>query len=177
MADLIVEPLTAHAFAPFGQVIETEGAGHYPINAGRAERFHDLARVQFEGPGARPLISIVRGQPYVLPIRLTLVERHPFGSQAFVPLAPRPFLAIMAEDEAGTPSRLRAFLARPGQGINIAINTWHGVLTPLDEETDFLCVDRGGDSNNLEEWHFPEPILVKLPHRTGEAGTGASLPS
>ena len=157
---ITIEQLTRDAFAPFGQVIETEGAHHYAINAGMTERYHDLARVELGGVHPRPLISIFRGQPYQLPLTLRLVERHPLGSQAFDPLGPATWLVIVAEDEGGTPARLRAFEPGPGQGVNIAMNTWHGVLTPLDREADFLVVDRGGEGNNLEEHHFPEPWTV-----------------
>lgn len=157
---IYIEPLTSEAFAPFGQVIETTGAHHYPINAGKTERFHDLARVELGGVHARPLISIFRGQPYTLPLSLTLVERHPLGSQAFYPIGEAHWLVIVAEDQGGTPAKIRAFLPGPGQGVNIAMNTWHGVLTTLDRETDFLVVDRGGDGNNLEEFTLDPPFLV-----------------
>ncbi len=160
MTRIEIEPLSVEAFAPFGQVIQTEGAHHYPINNGMTERFHDLARVELGGVHARPLISIFRGQPYALPLTLKLVERHPLGSQAFYPLTDEPFLVIVAPDEAGTPGRPRAFRTRPRQGVNIAMNTWHGVLTPLNRECDFLVVDRGGEGNNLEEFLFPDPYVV-----------------
>jgi len=58
------------------------------------------------------------------------------------------------------PVRLRAFAPAPGQGVNIARNTWHGVLTPLEAESDFLVVDRGGEGNNLEEHHFDQNWTV-----------------
>jgi ureidoglycolate lyase len=163
MQTILVEPLTAEAFAPFGQVIQIEGAQHYSINKGMTERYHDLARVELGGVHARPLISIMRGQPYALPLTLTLVERHPLGSQAFYPLSDRPFLVIVALDTHDGPATPRAFLTAPGQGINLAMNTWHGVLTPLGEVSDFLVVDRGGDGNNLEEHIFSTPFLVSKP--------------
>ena len=165
MTLVLIEPLSAEAFTPFGQVIELAGAHHYPINAGMTERYHDLARVELAGVHARPLISIFRGQPYALPLPLKLVERHPLGSQAFYPLGQSPWLVIVAEDDAGQPVRLRAFQPSPGQGVNIAINTWHGVLTPLETEADFLVVDRGGDGNNLEEHHFDTPPVIQHPPR------------
>jgi len=157
---IVIEPLTRQAFAPFGQVIETDGATHFSINGGMTERYHDLARIELAGAGARPLLSIFRGRPYELPLRLTMVERHPLGSQAFYPLSGRPFLAIVAPDEDGVPGTPRAFRAGPGQGINLAMNCWHGVLTPLAAVSDFLVVDRGGVGNNLEEHHFDEPFLI-----------------
>lgn len=155
------EPLTRDAFAPFGQVIETAGAHHYPINAGNCERYHDLARVELGGVHPRPLISIIHGRHYTLPLTLTMVERHPLGSQAFYPLSPHPFLVVVAPDESGTPGLPRVFITGPGQGINIAMNTWHGVLTPLEADADFLCVDRGGEGNNLEEHVFETPWIIQ----------------
>ncbi|MEQ9636852.1 MAG: ureidoglycolate lyase [Devosia marina] len=162
---IFTEPLTAEAFAPFGQVIQTENADHYPINLGMTERFHDLARIELEGDGARPLISIFRGRPYALPLDLLMMERHPLGSQAFFPLTGHPWLVIVAQDNRGEPTRLRAFRPVAGQGVNIAINVWHGVLTPLEKTSEFLVVDRGGDGDNLEEHHFKHPWTIVADRR------------
>ncbi len=160
MRGIAIQPLTSEAFAPFGQVIETEGSHHYPINKGKTERFHDLARIELGGVHARPLISLFKGQPYALPLTLDLVERHPLGSQAFYPLSAAPWLVIVAHDEGGTPGRPLAFRPAVGQGVNIAMNTWHGVLCPLDRPSDYIVVDRGGDGNNLEEFTYAEPWIV-----------------
>jgi ureidoglycolate lyase len=160
MKTVPLRPLTRKAFAPFGDVIEAEGARHFAINAGMAERYHDLAQVELAGEKARPMISLARGKPYALPLRLTFVERHPLGSQAFFPLSPHPFLAVVAPDLDGKAGEPLAFVTRPGQGVNIRRNVWHGILTPLEAVSDFVIVDRGGEGNNLEEFHYPAPFLV-----------------
>jgi ureidoglycolate lyase len=160
MPPITIEPLTREAFSPFGQVIEMAGAHHYPINSGMTERYHDLARIELGGVHPRPMISLFRGQPYALPLSLKMVERHPLGSQAFYPLSDRPFLVIVAPDERGKPGTPRAFRTSPGQGVNIAMNTWHGVLTAQADVSDFIVVDRGGDGNNLEEFFFEVPYTV-----------------
>lgn len=160
MKRIAIEPLTRAAFAPFGDVIETAGAESFPINAGKCLRYHDLATVEVAGENARPVINIFRGQPYALPLELKMVERHPLGSQAFMPLSDRPFLVVVAQDTPDGPARPLAFLTAPGQGVNIARNVWHGVLTPLDAVTDFLVVDRAGEGGNLEEWFFEKPYVV-----------------
>ncbi|WP_173932807.1 ureidoglycolate lyase [Chelativorans sp. Marseille-P2723] len=162
MRRIVAVPLTREAFAPFGDVIEADGAASFPINNGMTERFHDLARVEAVGEDARVLISIARGQPYALPLTLKMVERHPLGSQAFIPLSPQPFLVVVCPDEGGRPGRPLAFLTKPGQGVNYARNTWHGVLTPVDQEQDFLIVDRGGEGINLEEFFFEEPFRIDV---------------
>ena len=157
MRTLVAEPLTRAAFAPFGEVIDAEGAEHHAINSGGAVRYHALATVDVAG---RAIVSLVRGQPRELPLVVAMMERHPLGSQAFHPLSARPFLVVVAPDEGGAPGRPRAFLTRPGQGINYARGTWHAVLTPLAAESDFLVVDRGGEGDNCEEHLFAEPWTV-----------------
>ena len=163
MTRIIAQPLTREAFAPFGQIIETAGAHRYPINGGRTERYHDLATATASGPDARVILSIFAGQPCNLPYALTMVERHPFGSQAFMPLQPRSFLVVVCPDDNGRPGRPQAFITAPGQGVNYPAGLWHGVLTPLVEPQDFLVVDRAGGGVNLEEYSFGEPYEIVVP--------------
>ncbi len=159
------EPLTRDVFSEYGDVIDTRGAPPVPINNGMTERFHDLANVQATGENARVLISIFRGQPYSFPLKLEMVERHPYGSQAFMPLTPRPYLVIVCHDGEQGPALPRAFVTRPGQGVNYPANRWHAVLTPIGEPQDFLVVDRGGEEKNVEEFHFTMPYEIHLPDR------------
>ena len=160
MRTIDIRPLTRAAFAPFGEVIEREGAAHFPINAGKCIRYHDLARIETAGEAARPMISLLRGEPYVLPLTLDMVERHPLGSQAFVPLSGHPFLVVVAQETEQGPGVPLAFRTAPGQGVNIARNVWHGILTPLEAVSDFLVVDRGGEGVNLEEHFYAEPFRI-----------------
>ncbi|MGQ3031927.1 MAG: ureidoglycolate lyase, partial [Ferrovibrionaceae bacterium] len=96
MIELTPRPLTAQAFRPFGDVIAVDGRDHIEINEGMARRYHDLATVDVEAEGGRPLISIFRARPWFRPIRLRVMERHPLGSQAFVPMHGHPFLVVVA---------------------------------------------------------------------------------
>ena len=160
---IIAQPLTKSAFAPFGQVIEKAGSEERLINNGKCVRHHDLAKIELDGPGATPSINIFNGQPYQMPLTLDMVERHPLGSQAFVPMHDRPFLVVVCPDANGTPGTPQAFITAPGQGINLRKGQWHGVLTPLYQQGDFLVVDRIGEGNNLEEYFFSTPYLIYLP--------------
>ncbi|PWJ84446.1 ureidoglycolate lyase [Pseudaminobacter salicylatoxidans] len=160
---IIAQPLTRENFAEFGEVIETEGAHHYPINAGKCERYHALATAEAAGPNGRVILNLFKATPYAFPLKLTMVERHPFGSQAFVPLSPRPFVVVVCHDTKDGPGTPHAFVTQPGQGVNYPRNLWHGVLTPIGEPQDFVVVDRAGDGNNLEEFYFPEPYEIALP--------------
>ena len=84
MTQIRIEPLTAEAFAPFGDVLAPKPAPDRMINAGRCERHHALATV--ERHGGEAIISIFRSDPVSLPYECALLERHPLGSQAFMPM-------------------------------------------------------------------------------------------
>lgn len=155
---LTTEPLTAAAFAPFGEVLEAAGPPDKMINQGLCARFHDRAALDFSD--ARAGISIFHATPRSLPYSLDLVERHPDGSQAFLPMSAHPFLVIVTTTPEARP---RAFLTNGAQGINLHRGTWHGVLTPLHAPGLFAVVDRIGPTPNLEEHHFSQPWVVQSP--------------
>lgn len=156
--DITCQPLTAEAFAPFGDVLDCTGDPDKMINAGMCGRFHDRAQMDF-GDG-RAGLSLFQAQPRSLPYRLDLLERHPMGSQAFIPMSEHGFLVTVARDAGGRPDVPLAFLSAPGQGINLHRGTWHGVLTPLHLPGLFAVVDRIGPGANLEEFILDPPYLV-----------------
>ena len=155
--------LSAGAFAPFGDILDTGGDPDVLINQGLCGRYHDRAVLDF-GPGGRAGISIFNAEPRALPYTLEMMERHPDGTQAFVPMSENPFLVIVAQDQNGTPGQPRAFLTAPGQAINFHRNTWHGVLTPLAAPGLFAVVDRIGSTRNLQEYWFENPFVVHSDH-------------
>ena len=152
-------PLTAEAFTPFGDVLEIAGAPDKLINQGLCGRFHDRARLDFAD--GRAGISLFDAVPRALPYLLEMMERHPEGSQAFIPMHEHPFLVIVAEDDAGSPAMPRAFVTTGAQGINLHRNTWHGVLTPLASPGRFAVIDRIGTGANLQEHWFKTPWQVR----------------
>ena len=154
-------PLTAEAFAPFGDVLDVSGAPDKVINEGWADRFHDRARLDF-GPDGRAGISLFRARKRELPYSFSLVERHPEGSQAFIPMSEHPFLISVAPDENGVPGTPLAFVSAPGQAINYLRGTWHGVLTPLHEPGIFAVIDRIGATPNLIEYRYEQSFTVTL---------------
>lgn len=160
---ITAQPLTRDAFASFGEVIDFDTDNHYPINGGRCERYHALALAEAAGDNGKVIVSLFRGTPYAFPLKLTMVERHPLGSQAFFPLSPRPFLVVVCPDGTDGPGTPQVFLTKSGQGVNYRRNLWHGVLTPIGETQDFVVIDRAGDGSNLEEFHFSHPYEIRLP--------------
>lgn len=153
------QPLSHAAFAPFGDVLEAAGPPDRMINAGLCGRWHDRAGLDF-GPDGKAGISILKSQARSLPYTFDLVERHPEGSQAFLPMNGDPFLVIVAPDDGGGPGTPRAFLTDGAQGINFRRGGWHGVLTPLAAPGLFAVVDRIGPTPNLHEYRYDQPWTV-----------------
>ncbi len=159
MTDSIrTRPLTPEAFAAFGDVLDTRGVPDRLINQGLCGRYHDRAALDF-GDGCAG-ISLFDATPRQLPIRLDMVERHPQGSQAFLPMTQNRFLVVVAPDQDGRPGQPIAFLTQAGQGVNYHRGVWHGVLTPLSAPGLFAVIDRIGAGQNLEEHWFDTPYSI-----------------
>lgn len=157
---LQARPITAAAFAPFGDVVEVGTVAPVSINAGLCDRFSDLASFDIED--GKLGLSLFQAQLRALPYTCDLLERHPLGSQCFVPMSAARFLVIVAPDENGRPGPPQAFVATNTHAINIARNTWHGVLAPIEGSGLFAVIDRIGDGTNLEEHWLEEPALITL---------------
>ena len=163
MRTLPIEPLTKAAFAPFGDVIETEGSAHFLINNGSTQRFDRLADVQLGTEQDQAVISIFRARTLPMPLTVRMLERHPLGSQAFIPLLGNAFLIVVAP--AGDVSRsedVRAFISDGRQGINYHKGVWHHPVLALHDQDDFLIVDRKGPGNNCDEFFFEACDLLSL---------------
>lgn len=160
---LVPKPLTVEKFAPFGDVIDAEAATRrLPINQGFTTRFDDLAVVDVEDENGRVCVSIFRSTPMAAPITIRLMERHPLGSQAFIPLERRPYLIIVAPPGPFDGAKVRAFLAQGSQGVNYAKGVWHHFLLALEAESDFLVIDRAGSGDNLDEITFSDDACFKV---------------
>lgn len=158
MLELKAQKLTSEAFAPFGDVIDARVSESFAINGGRTQRHHDLARVEILDAPSRPLISVFVSQPVTLPLELELLERHPLGSQAFMPLHEERFVVVVAPPgDDIDPDEIRAFVTDGRQGVNYRAGTWHAIHSVLEREGEFLVVDRGG-ADNLDE----RPMAIRV---------------
>lgn len=155
------KPLTARAFAPFGEVVEARGKPQ-AINYGATQKFADLATIQ---PGAegRAVAHLYRSKPPAYPFALRVMENHPLGSQLFMPLCSLPFLVVVAPRGPFDPLAIEAFTAASNQGVNIAAGVWHHYSLALGGVSDFLVVDRDGPGENLEEVTLDGSILLTAP--------------
>ncbi len=174
---LKVEPLTREAFAPYGDVIEKPGARVFTTNGGQAERYHDLARIAAERPGARTLVSIFHSRPFAMPLQVALMERHPVSSQAFIPINGGRFVVIVgAADQPPAAKNFRCFVSNGAQGVNYHPGTWHHPLIAL-EEGDYLVIDHAGPGpdfdQDYEEMLFaPGELTLQFPDLEVTSGGG-----
>ena len=154
-----IEPASAVGFDEFIDVIGSDGRSGQQINQGLCTRYSDLARFEFS-PDGRPGISLFKAQIRTIPYEVQLMERHPNGSQAFIPMGDAELLVVVAPDEGGKPGQPRAAIVGPGKGVNILRNSWHGVLAPLSGSGLFAVVDWIGNRPNLVEHVFDQPCCI-----------------
>jgi ureidoglycolate lyase len=155
---IVASPLTAEAFAPYGDVLAA------PTEFGRVYFDEGLCSTR---PTARPSLSVSHaGRVTALPLEATVMERHEFSSQSFVPLDVSRWIVVVAPpDVDGGPdvARAVAFLPGPGQGVTYRANTWHHPLTVLDRPARFaVFMWRDGTSTDEEFRTLATPFRVDL---------------
>lgn len=164
MHRISMSPLTPSDFAPFGEVIDSEGFSAITINQGFAQRFDDVAQIDVASAAGSTNVSLFTARTRPFPIEIRMMERHPLGSQLFYPLQEKPWLVVVCTDPR-SPASYRAFLAQGHQGVNYARNTWHHPLLVLSDMERFLVIDRKGPGENLEEATLDDrhALVVVLP--------------
>ncbi|HNP64870.1 MAG TPA: ureidoglycolate lyase [Woeseiaceae bacterium] len=155
-------PLTSERFAPYGEVIESSRSNADAMNEARFERFDNLCNVDLV-KDSKVAVSIARCRtPTSLPLRLDMVERHPLGSQAFVPLSPCKMVVVVAPPgESVDAGDLRAFVSNGRQGINYRRGTWHMPLIAFEAGQEYLIIDRGGAGPNCDIHTLDEAIMLE----------------
>jgi ureidoglycolate lyase len=161
MIELASQALSAEAFAPFGEVIDLENAKQLSINQGLTTRYHDLFNIDTAEQGGRTIVSVFRSSPLPLPHKVEVMERHPLGSQAFLPIDDDPFLVLVGgPGDALNDEDLILFHTNGKQGVNFFKNTWHHFQICLGRTRDFIVIDRGGSGENLEELKLTQEIFI-----------------
>lgn len=161
--ELALQALTAEAFAPFGEVIEAVGAASYLINDGQTERFHALCLAQVAGEASTGMSIFRNQQALIFPTVIHMLERHPLGSQAFIPLAGQAFVIVVAkalDEKQPDELAVSAFISNGKQGVNYHAGVWHHPLLTLEAPSDFLVVDRIGNGHNCDVYQLTIPMVI-----------------
>ncbi|MBC7729764.1 MAG: ureidoglycolate lyase [Microbacteriaceae bacterium] len=159
------QALTDTVFAPFGRVLQVpaDGQGGHAINQGTSQRFELVADALLTAEAGRPVVSISRALARVLPLTLVAMERHPLGSQSFVPLgAARRFALVVAAGRVPAEAlgdHLQAFVSNGTQGVLLAPGTWHHGLLALDAG-DYLVLERRGDAVDCDLADLASPVRL-----------------
>lgn len=166
MKSVRAEPLTAEAFAPFGDVVSAGLRAGSSANQGTAVRFDWSAALENKRAGAKPNLAVFRSTPQTLPFTVKLLERHPHSTQAFLPMSCSEFLIVVAptaKDGGPDVSRLRAFVCQTGQGINYRAGTWHHPIIAINEPAEFAMLAwEDGTPGDCEERKLTEPLSLTL---------------
>ena len=162
--ELIIKPLniTRNNFSQYGDLISSENVEPIDINAGYAKRFDDLANISTSKNDGKAIVSIFSALKREFPMKIDMMEKHPLGSQAFIPMSRTTFLCFVApEGDLPDVKKIQSFVVPPKTGINYKPGIWHFPLIST-ENTDFLVVDRKGVGENLIIHQFTkEKIILK----------------
>ncbi len=161
--NVVPKKLTAENFSAYGDVISvSESAEHFAINDGHTMRHHNLADVDVSEQEGKTLINIFRSTPLAFPLPVEMMERHPLGSQAFIPMGNEPYVVVVAPKGELDTSKIEVFLASSEQGVNYHKGTWHHFCLALNEVSDFLVVDRGGEGHNCDVEKLDGSMVITL---------------
>ena len=151
MTDLIIKPkpISKENFKKFGDMISTEDIKPLEINNGFAKRYDGIANLNTSSDNGETTISIFSALKRNFPMKIDMMEKHPLGSQAFIPMKETTFLVFVApKEEKPDLNKIEAFIIPPGIGVNYKPGTWHFPLIST-EDMNFLVVDRKGSGDNL----------------------------
>jgi ureidoglycolate lyase len=169
VSDLIVQPLTPEAYAPYGDVLMVAPRGEpgAPANQGTARRYDRLAAIENLRPATATLnVAAFRCAPRrAWPMDLELLEAHPASTQVFVPMRVARYLVVVARGGATAPDlgTLAAFVAHGAQGVSYRPGVWHHPMIALDDDADFLClVHEDGSPGDCVVAALPERARPRL---------------
>ena len=158
----IIKPtgITRENFAAYGNLISSDSIKPININAGYAKRFDNLAKINTSKDKGETIVSIFSALKRSFPMKIDMMEKHPLGSQAFVPMKETIFLSFVAPPgDAPEINKIQSFIIPPKMGINYKPGIWHFPLIST-EDTNFLVVDRKGDGENLIIHKFEKEEII-----------------
>ena len=160
--EIIIKPIkiTRVNFATYGDLISSDDIKPMEINAGYAKRFENLANINTSKDDGKTIISIFSALKRTFPMKIDMMEKHPLGSQAFIPMKETTFLSFVAPSgESPEISKIHSFIIPPKTGINYKPGIWHFPLIST-EDTNFLVIDRKGRGENLIIHKFKKEKII-----------------
>ena len=160
--EIIIKPIkiTRKNFAKYGDLISSDDINPIDINAGYAKRFDNLANIKTSKDEGKTIISIFSALKRTFPMKIDMMEKHPLGTQAFIPMKETTFLSFVAP-EGSSPqiNEIESFIIPLKMGINYKPGIWHFPLIST-ENTNFLVIDRKGKGKNLITHRFDKEKII-----------------
>ena len=152
--------ITKENFSKFGDMITTDGINPIEINEGFAKRFDGIANLDTSKDNGETTICIFSALKRSFPMKIDMMEKHPLGSQAFIPMKETTFLAFVAPiGNVPEINKIQSFIIPPKMGINYKPGIWHFPLIST-EDTNFLVIDRKGIDENLIIHKFEKENII-----------------
>ena len=151
---LTPEKLTTENFSQFGEVISIENKEFITINDGYANKYADLAQVDTQEENGQTSVHIFVATKRQFPLQITMLEKHPFFSQTFIPRGNTPFIVVVSPPaEEPVIENIRAFISNGEQGVNYSRGVWHFPLISVRDDVQFIVIDRKHviDSEDIEQ--------------------------
>ncbi len=143
------KPISKENFSKFGDVISTKDINSIDVNNGYAKRYDNIVNLNTSKDNGKTTISIFSALKRQFPMKIDMMEKHPLGSQAFIPMKETTFLSLVApQGDKPELNQIESFIVPPGIGINYNPGIWHFPLIST-EDMNFLVVDRKGEGDNL----------------------------
>ena len=157
---IIPKPINKSNFSEFGEVITTKDIKPLKINNGYAERFDGIANLDTKINDGETTISIFSALKRNFPMKIDMMEKHPLGSQAFIPMEDTKFLVFVApKGDKPDVNKIQSFLVPKQTGVNYNAGIWHFPLISM-KNMNFLIVDRKGKGNNLVIYKFKKDKII-----------------
>ena len=160
--ETIIKPIEINKknFSAYGDLISSDNIKPVNINAGYAKRFNNLANINTSRDEGETIVSIFSAIKRTFPMKIDMMEKHPLGSQAFIPMKETNFIAFVAPpDDKPEISKIESFIISPGMGINYKPGIWHFPLIST-ENMNFLVIDRQGNGKNLIIHNFGKEKII-----------------
>ena len=148
---IIIKPkkINKKNFSKYGQIIDTSKKTYFRINNGYAKRYDNLGKINTSTKKGKTVVSIFSAKKRLFPMKIDIMEKHPLGSQAFIPMKETSFFAFVAP-KGNRPNlrKIKSFIIPKQTGINLNPGIWHFPLIST-KKMNFLVIDRKGKGKNL----------------------------
>ena len=158
----IIKPvkISRSNFSSYGDLISTDDIDPMNINEGYAKRFDNLANLDTSKDSGKTIVSIFSALKRTFPMKIHMMEKHPLGTQAFIPMKETTFLAFVAPSgESPEIDKIQSFIIPAKMGINYKPGIWHFPLIST-ENINFLVIDRKGSGDNLIIHKFEKEKII-----------------